>query len=73
MNLRKGMWVIHADGIAIVSALTPVAAEIHFVDAAGITVETAVVPLSELSQAKLSNIPASRRPDKTSGAKFGYC
>jgi len=66
------MWVTHADGVAIVANTDAVAAEIHFVDSAGLTIGQKIVPVGDLKQARLADIPAPRRPAKAHGEKFGY-
>lgn len=71
-TLRKGMWVVHAEGVAIIHALTVAATEIHFVDAAGETIGRAIVAPATLRQARAAEIPAARRPAVATSARFGY-
>lgn len=70
--IRKGQWVRHADGIAIVAAVSVMGCEIHFVNAAGETIGTRVCEIGDVTQARLADIPAPRRPSPQVGARFGY-
>lgn len=74
--LRKGMFVRHPEGVAIVNAIdSSGAVELHFVDALGLTIGQSVVSgpgLAQVSQARLADIPAPRRPAPAVGARFGY-
>lgn len=78
-KLRRGMWVVHkgytailndfAESIAKVDLITGVVTpamhgDVHYVDTDGATVETKFVPLKELSQATLADIPKKRLPSK---------
>lgn len=48
-------------------------AEVHFMDAKGETTEQVRnVPVRALTQAKLSQLPAKRRPTEAQAKRFGY-
>lgn len=81
---RQGMWVVHKDlGVGIINALFGDVVDFHRVNSKGITipfmdVETGttkqgmMIPVSDLRQASLAEIPEARRPTPEHGAKFGY-
>lgn len=51
----------------------PTSAEVHFIDTKGETTsQVRNVPVRALSQAKLSQIPAKRRPTEAQAKKYGY-
>lgn len=72
-GIRKGMWVRYKGKTGIVAAKDDATAELHLVNELG---ETALVipaiALASLKQAKLADIPASRRPDARRASRLGY-
>lgn len=71
--MRKGMWVIFEGAAAIVVELRADRAFIHTVNPdTGDTEAEIVVPVSQLRQATLAEIPACRRPAADKGAPLGY-
>lgn len=71
--LRKGMWVMHDDRIALIVEGRGDSVLLHYIDANGETTEEDIVAqVSELRQAKLSEIPEARRPVAEVAARFGY-
>lgn len=62
-----------AGGDSSVDTLDYESAEVHFMDAKGETNEVVRnVPVRALTIAKLSQIPAKRRPTDAQGKRFGY-
>lgn len=72
-RIRKGMWVLHDGGVAIVAELGELVCELHHVDGQGLTAGIARdVPLAAVAQAALANIPEPRRPDEATARRLGY-
>ncbi len=72
-GLRQGMWVRFQGRTAILThANAQGVGEIHILDDTGMTVLVDHVPLTDLTQAALSEIPANRRPDAAVAAALGY-
>lgn len=76
MQLRKGMWVVYGNrvGILVTSPSGAQFGEVHLVAGEeGVTdLVLPQVPLHELRQARLSEIPRLRRPSPGRGAALGY-
>lgn len=74
MGIRKGMWVVYADRVGIAASIKKAGtvAEFHRVDEKGLTsMVIPEVPVDELRQARLSEIPEPRRPSRTN-PRLGY-
>lgn len=74
-RVRKGMWVLYGKrvGILVNFSIDKVQGEVHLVDEAGYTYSIlGEVHLDELTQASLTDIPQSRRPDKNTARPLGY-
>lgn len=72
MRLRKGMWVRLADRIGIIANLGADGAEVHLVDAEGVTETVVMIVESSIAQAAYDDIPAARRPSADVAAALGY-
>lgn len=71
--IRIGMWVMTPEGMGIVAGFaSALEAEVHLTDSNGLTVESKTFYAQQLSQAKLSDIPAWRQPDAARAEKLGY-
>ena len=74
MIYRPGMWVVDNEGR--LGILVRIASEdkwqIHFVNDKGETIGVKVTDLRGLAQAKLSDIPKPRRPEKKMAEALGY-
>ena len=68
-GLRLGMWVSTADGVGIVTGVNADCAEVMLVDDAGHNKKKQNYTLGSVQQAKLGQIPKSRRPET---AHSGY-
>ena len=68
-GLRLGMWVSTADGTGIVTGVNADCAEVMLVDDAGHNKKKQNYTLGSVQQAKLGQIPKSRRPET---AHSGY-
>ena len=73
-RLRKGMWVVHDGNVGIlVRGFNDATGEVHLVRQSGHTyLVQPYVPLLALRQAKLEEIPESRRPSEELGRALGY-
>lgn len=71
-RLRKGMWVRYTDRVGIVASLAFPDAEVHLVDADGVTETVIVVTQSAIAQAAFDDIPAARRPSADMAQSLGY-
>lgn len=70
--LESGMWVMHAQGIGIIFAMNGAACKVHLVAEDGTTKEEVLADVDQLRQARLHEIPKSRKPAPATAAKFGY-
>lgn len=73
-SLRQGMWVMTQHGVGIVrdAQHNPPAVDVVLVNPDGTNRLEIVLPPSEVTQARLSDIPEPRRPHQDSGARKGY-
>lgn len=76
-KLKKGMWAMDGDKVGIASdfdfsAKGGPTVEFHYVGEDGSTTAVAQVPFESLRQAKLKEIPESRRPEAEFGKSLGY-
>lgn len=66
MKIKKGMWVVHQGQTGIAFAVDGSAVEVHNVNESGFTFGREVVSDSALRLAEPSEIPATRRPERSS-------
>lgn len=71
-GFRQGMWVMHKYHVAILMDIRDGIATVDYVGQDGTTLSTGVVQASSIRQAKLSEIPEPRRPNKAIADKMGY-
>jgi hypothetical protein len=76
-RFRKGMWVMAKakDGtehIGILNSVDRVFGEVHLVQDNGETNTVVVFALTDVRQAKVEEIPESRRPAPELAARLGY-
>ena len=71
-KLRRAMWVMTPEGVGIVTGVYDKFIEVMLTDDSGQNKRTQAFEPGKLSQAKVGQIPAPRRPDAATAAKMGY-
>lgn len=73
-TLRTGMWAYSAslDHVGIVVGVKGDLVEFHSITPDRLTASVGYVPVSDLRQARRSEIPATSRPDAIKAERMGY-
>lgn len=71
-DIRVGSWVVWEGKVGISHPGIDGLVEVHLVNDKGETYLQTLQPVSDLRKARVSEIPACRRPDKTTAERLGY-